>query len=407
MGKLLIACDLFPPAFGPRMGYLTKYLKALGWEVVVVTERSSDHIFDVLTGYADRVVYVNYGQSWITWLCAMIADFLFNYKNRKIKKAMKRLLAEESFDVVLCSTYRLFPLEAASQVARKAGLPFVADLRDVIEQYTGNEFLKHKLPDWIASRYRTRSIRKRNRVLKQADWVTTISSWHVELLKQYNPNVSLIYNGFDPELFYSQVIPTPVFTIAYTGRVLSLAMRDPSLLFEAVARLARENYILPDYFRIGWYVDEASQRLLLPLIKKYDLASYTDFHGIVAAAKIPNILNRSSVLLLLTNKADAQGPKGVMTTKIFEAFAVEKPVLCVRSDEGVLADTISRAHAGVSARTADEAYTFIRGQYDVWRRKRSTHAAVDRTFVQSFSRRSQAEQFIHIFDKLAKHQTNG
>ena len=36
--KILLLTEVFPPAFNPRMGYLVKYLKEYGWEVVVVTE---------------------------------------------------------------------------------------------------------------------------------------------------------------------------------------------------------------------------------------------------------------------------------------------------------------------------------------------------------------------------------
>ena len=35
--KVLIVCDMFPPAFGPRMGYLCKYMRQAGWNPVVVT----------------------------------------------------------------------------------------------------------------------------------------------------------------------------------------------------------------------------------------------------------------------------------------------------------------------------------------------------------------------------------
>ena len=52
MNKLLIICDMFPPAFAPRMGYLCKYLTRMGWEVTVVTEYIKDNTFEFLTGYA-------------------------------------------------------------------------------------------------------------------------------------------------------------------------------------------------------------------------------------------------------------------------------------------------------------------------------------------------------------------
>ena len=45
MKRVLILCDLFPPAFGPRMGYLCKYLKQAGWQVEVVAEAMDDKTF--------------------------------------------------------------------------------------------------------------------------------------------------------------------------------------------------------------------------------------------------------------------------------------------------------------------------------------------------------------------------
>ena len=48
--KILILCDMFPPAFGPRMGYLCKYMRRAGWEPVVVTEQIDDSTFSFLKG---------------------------------------------------------------------------------------------------------------------------------------------------------------------------------------------------------------------------------------------------------------------------------------------------------------------------------------------------------------------
>ena len=47
--KVLIVCDMFPPAFGPRMGYLCKYMRQAGWNPVVVTEWIDDQTFAFLT----------------------------------------------------------------------------------------------------------------------------------------------------------------------------------------------------------------------------------------------------------------------------------------------------------------------------------------------------------------------
>jgi glycosyltransferase involved in cell wall biosynthesis len=410
--KILILCDMFPPAFAPRMGYLCKYL-ATGWRPVVLTEQINDTHFSFLTGYAE-VTYINYYKATgritrrLEWITVLLLDFFFDYKDRKMVKAASRILKSEKFDGIIGATYRTFPLPAARIVAKRFNLPFVADTRDIIEQYVGDYYIAHSfktfpwLDKQIVKAFRRKLLKGRNRVLREADYITTVSPWHVEMMKQYNPHVELIYNGYDPELFYPEQIITPAFRMTFTGRLVSLDTRDPRPLFEAIARLAEERYILPETFRVQWYTDDASREILQPLIKEYAIEAYMDFCGYVPGDAIPGILNRSSVLLQLANKAGGSGPKGIMSTKLFESLAVEKPMLCVRSDESYLEETIRLAHAGASARTAQEACDFIRSCYNEWKEKGYTSIQTNRGVVEAFSRTKQAEQFMRIFDKLTE-----
>jgi glycosyltransferase involved in cell wall biosynthesis len=411
--KILILCDMFPPAFAPRMGYLCKYLAAAGWKPAVVTEQIGDNNFSFLTGYAG-VTYINYYKATgkiarrLEWITILLLDFFFDYKDRKMIKVASRLLESGDFDGIIGATYRTFPLPAARKAAKRFNLPFVADTRDIVEQYVGNHYIAHpfKTFPWldklIVKAFRRKLLKERNRALREADCITTVSPWHVEMMKQYNPRVELIYNGYDPELFYPEQIVTPAFRMTFTGRLVSLETRDPRLLFEAIARLAKERQISPATFRVQWYTDDASRKMLQPLVKEYAIGEYMDFFGYVPGDAIPGILNQSSVLLQLANKAGDSGPKGIMSTKLFESFAVEKPMLCVRSDESYLEEAIRLAHAGASARTAQDAYDFIRSCYNEWKEKGYTAIQVNREVTGAFSRDKQAGQFMHIFNKLTE-----
>lgn len=411
MKKVLIFADLFPPAFGPRMGYLCKYIRAYGWQPRVITEAVPEQTFRFLadTCPVSSVSFYTARSNRmkkLQWFLIFLLDGCFRYKNRRMYREAEKIMQEESFDVVLCSTYRTFPLPAAARIARKYRLPLVADLRDIIEQYTGNEFISHPLPSFLglgnllAAVFRHKSLRARNRVLREAGFVTTVSSWHVETLRAYNPNISLIYNGFDPELFYPDSPPTERFIITYTGRILSTTMRDPSLLFEALAVLkARKTFTETDC-RVYWYVDEASREIIRTEAEKAGVSAFMEYKGYVPAEAIPRVLNASSVLLLLTNKAEGAGPKGIMTTKFFESLAVEKPVLCVRSDEGCLEAAIREANAGLAARSREEVCEFLKTHYREWKEKGYTSSAIRRNVLQTYSRRQQAGQFAAIFDRL-------
>jgi glycosyltransferase involved in cell wall biosynthesis len=233
--------------------------------------------------------------------------------------------------------------------------------------------------------------------LKKAQYITTVSPWHVETLSRYNPNVELIYNGYDPELFYPETIPTRHFIITYTGRLIGTAMQDPNLFLEALSVLIRENVIYPPDCQVHWYVDEASREIIMGEAEKYNVLSYMNFMGYVSGAKVPHILNSSSVLLLLTNRSTANGPKGVMTTKFFESLAVEKPILCVRSDESYLAEAIKESRAGLAATRVEEVCEFLKQHYEEWKKHGHTHATPDRNVTCSYSRREQAGQFADLF----------
>jgi glycosyltransferase involved in cell wall biosynthesis len=409
---ILILCDIFPPAFGPRMGYLCKYIRQMGWKPVVVTEYADGEHFSFLTKDVEALYLRYYAKKGlagrIEWAVTFLCDALFGCKDRRMYREARKLMAGRRFDLILCSTYRTFPLSAAWRLARRTGLPLVADLRDIIEQYAGNEFIDHSLPEafgigrLIASVFRRRSLKTRNRILRDAACVATVSPWHVSVLKTYNANTRLIYNGYDPELFLPSGTRAGTFSITYTGRLISLAMRDPGLLFQAVRRLAAENVITPGTFRVRWYVDGKSKALIARAAEEYaGIAAFMEYHGYVPATEVPALLNGSSVLLVLANRSGADGPNGVMTTKFFEYLAVGKPILCVRGDGGCLEEVISRTRSGLSAHSADEAYGFIREHYLRWRDGKPCDDSPDWNEVRKFSRVEQARQFVEIFNFLS------
>lgn len=409
--SVLIICDLFPPAFGPRMGYLCKYLRLNGWEPIVLTEYIEDDTFAFLCDDVP-VTRVRFGEKkgWLgkmEWGGIFLLDTLFGYKDRRMYRKALRLTRQHSFDLVLCSTFRTFPMRAAWRLARKQQLPLVVDLRDILEQYTGTEFIVRKVPEilgidkLIVSLFRRQNLRIRNGILRRAAAVTTVSPWHVSVLQEYNANTQLIYNGYDPELFYPSDIKTDAFYISYTGRLYSLAMRDPDLLFRAVKRLADEEVISPDLFQIRWFVDDKSERDIIHAAGKYSgIEAFMGFFGYIPASEVPRVLHESAILLLLTNKADINGPKGVMTTKFFESLAVGKPILCVRGDEGCLEEVINRTRSGLSAHYAEEVYHFVKEHYLRWKEHKPYIDPSNKDEIRKFSREAQAKQFIGLFEQV-------
>ncbi|MDR2475300.1 MAG: hypothetical protein LBD45_05530 [Bacteroidales bacterium] len=404
-------CDSFPPAFAPRMGYLCKYLPAYGWEPVVVTEDIQQNMFPELAENVD-VTRIDYFASSnrivrkLKFALVFLADLLFDYKENIIGREAQKKIDLHPIKLILVSSYRTFPLKAARKLSRRNQIPYIVDLRDIIEQYGNNEFISKKMTeirlinDLIASVLKRKLLRQRNKSLRQAAGVTTVSPWHVEILQKYNKNISLIYNGFDSELFIPENIPVEQFRITYTGRIHSFMMQDPSLLFEAVSETSRKGIIQPTTCRIQFYVNESSKKLLEPLVRQYGVTDFVDYFPFVFNTDIPEILNKSSILLLLTNKTSLTGPKGVMTTKFFEYLAVEKPILCIRNDKGCLEAALQETQAGVAANTAEEVADFLLDKYREWGQTGYTRQLSDKKAIMNYSRKKQAEQFISIIESI-------
>ncbi|MBQ4032381.1 MAG: glycosyltransferase [Paludibacteraceae bacterium] len=415
MRNLLIVCDAFPPSFAPRMGALSKYLQELGWCVYVLTEEQ-DAVGCSVEGCTQNVLRLKYYKrsGKLAWLGGFLLDYSFNRKNKLLVSLFRKHWRDVKFDAVLCSTYMAFPMQAAYDISKMCGAPLVYDFRDIVEQFVGFEFAKHKifrhagLNNFAHKIRRRKIIAQRNRLLAMADAVTTVSPWHKEMLEKILSSgdskcksVTVIYNGFDPQFFFPKDIKSNKFVIEYTGRVLDLRLQNPLLLFEALQKLKSQEVINASDFVVNWHTDTSSAKKIGELASSYNVSEFVKIENYVPQQSVPDLLNRSSVILVLTNKMEKGGPQGVLTTKFFEALSVRKPVLCVRSDEAYLAKLIDDTRSGISAINADEVAHFIKKYYAVWKSDGIVKIESNNKLVETFSRKHQAGQFDQLLKKIA------
>lgn len=363
--RILIVSDPYSqPSFIPRLRFLCDYLVQCGCQPVVYTEQFQSHDFPHTYPIHEKPLY--YRHSW-QWLLLALWSLITDWRNRQFSRWLCRQVQNDSFDLVFCTTFSTFPLRAALDVARLHHIPLFVDIRDLDEQVPDSQSQSHRR--WWARPfrriYRTVNIRRRNRVLRHADCITTVSPWHVDFLRRFNANVHLIYNGYDPIQFYPQNIPSKEFLITYIGRIFEF--QSTSLIEQAVRELALPNL-----------------RLNL----------HTPGHNPIPISEVGDEIRRSSILLVLTNPS----AHGMMTTKFFEALGCEKPILCTPSDESLLAQTIRDTRAGLASSDLDEIKAFIIEKYHEWQTRGYTRQPVIGT--DRFSRQHQAEQFLQLFQSL-------
>ena len=354
---ILILTDPYgKPAYAPRLRYLCDYLSNKGYDIAVYTEQFQTHDF----AHAYPIYEKPTSQRPLHWALRTFWSLLTDWRNRSFSKWLQKQTIGQHFDIVFCTTFSTFPLRAAADFARSRNIPLFIDIRDLDEQVPDAQYQSHR--QWWARPFRkwyqTANIRRRNRILPRADCITTVSPWHVDFLQRFNPNVHLIYNGFDPAQFYAEDIVSNSFLITYIGKIYEFQDISP------IERTIRELH-LPDV----------------------QLNLHTPYYNTIPITAVGDELRRSGMALVLTNPA----AKGMMTTKFFEALGCEKPILCIPSDEGCLAQTIRDTNAGLASSDLDEIKAFILDKYREWQRNGYTHQAV--VNKEQFSRLRQAEQF--------------
>ena len=171
---------------------------------------------------------------------------------------------------------------------------------------------------------------------------------------------------FSKSINAAKVIKADKFVIQYTGRVLDLKLYDASLLCEALHNLDKNGIISENKFSVKFNTDENSAIRIRKLFSRFSVEKYLNICNFVPQNEVPSLLNESSIVLVLTNKMDKNGPKGIMTTKFFEALAVKKPILCVRSDEAYLENLIVKTQSGIAARRVEEVENFIIKQFHIF-----------------------------------------
>lgn len=399
--NILIVTDCFPPNFAPRMGALSSNLKNMGINVTVISEDNSEKHYN-LPHLPKDIYRYNYQASLskVKYYLKTAVNLFFDHKSRAFYKRFSSAIKGGKFDLVLCSTFNEFPLSLAYRISKKLNIPLVCDMRDLIEQfgdiqYSHTAFSSNAFNRFFASLLRGKRIRKRNFVLSKAAAVTTVSPWHKEFLSKINGNVHLIYNGYSSDIFYPQEKISSTFDIIYTGRFLDSNTDSLNMLFSAIEELDIKD------LRLVWYTDSKSGGTIKKALEKYPKCmECAEINDMVSIQEVPNLLAESSVVLVLNYNSEANHTKGIMTTKFFEAVGVEKPVLCVRGDDGCLSQVIGETNAGVAAKDDAQIKDFITEKYNEWQKNGFTRQNIRNK--EYFCRENQAKQFVEIFNTLIK-----
>jgi glycosyltransferase involved in cell wall biosynthesis len=437
--KVLIISFYFPPAFNPgavRMGKFAKYLPQFGWQPIVLTvnrisnpseimrlEMDESCIFKTpfftlgdfgrsksnnnsLADSKNNVHQVAQEDLWRKLILSPMKKLHSIYETPVINKlvfdpmgwypyALKKgeeIMAHEKIDVILSTYNPTVPHLIASKFKRQTSIPWVADYRDL---WSHNPYLKKTQPfQYVEERWE-------KRVMRNCDYFVSVSEPLAKDLEAFHSKkAEVIFNGFDEEDFKDIVPPTVKFTITYTGQIYSPTI-DPTPLFEALAELKKEGTISPDNIEVRFF-GKFLVHDPIALSKQYSLDGIVKTYGFIPFNESIKKQKESTILLLMVWNDPLAA--GVVTSKIFEYMAAQKPVLAIGYHGGSLENLMRESGIGIVVNKASQVKEILTKWLGEFEQNGKIASYYDPNIgvIKGYTRKEETKKLAQIFDEVSR-----
>jgi glycosyltransferase involved in cell wall biosynthesis len=252
-----------------------------------------------------------------------------------------RIVRDEGIDVVLTTSPPSSVHLVGAAVKRATGVRWVADLRDSLVAHP------HRRPERFAARAKERTAETVARlVARSADAIVAASEAIADEAQALRPRgrVTTIANGADFDDFAGLPYrPDGRFRITHTGSFFG--KRDPRPFLTALAQA--------DTDVVARFVGDfrAADR---EWAERLGLGEQLELHPYVPRRRALELQRDSEALLLLIPDAAGRG-RGVLSGKVFEYLAAERPILAAVPPDGAAAALIRETGAGLVAAPDDPA----------------------------------------------------
>jgi glycosyltransferase involved in cell wall biosynthesis len=269
--------------------------------------------------------------------------------------AAVRIVRNEKIDLVLTTSPPNSVHLIGAAVKAATGVRWVADLRDSIASHP------HRNVESAAVRAKEKvSASVARLVARKADAIVAASDAIADEVRGLDPAgfVVTILNGADFDDFAGlEYRPSTRFRITHTGSFFG--KRDPRPFLRAVAESGLNDVVAR--FVGGFRSTD------LEWAESLRLGDRLEIHPYVPRRESLALQRDSEALLLLIPEADGRG-KGVLSGKVFEYVAAERPILAAVPPDGAAAELIRETGAGVVVAPDDVAglQEALRGLHALW-----------------------------------------
>jgi glycosyltransferase involved in cell wall biosynthesis len=318
----------------------------------------------------------------------LVPDENVTWNATAIPKAIS-IVRREGIDVVLTTSPPGSVHLIGAAVKRATGVKWVADLRDSIVRHP------HRSTEGLgAFAKQTARAGVAQLVARQADAIVTAADAITEETRSLSPRGRLltIANGSDFDDFAGlEYRRTDRFRLTHTGSFFG--RRDPRPFLRALQASGLEHLVVRFVgdFRPG----DREFLQSLELGDRVELVQY------VPRRESLRLQRDSDALLLLIPDAGGRG-RGILSGKVFEYLAAERPILAVVPPDGAAAQLIRDTGAGVVAAPEDEEAIrdALVSLHDRWRRGELAGPALSVEWREKLSRASRVEELADLLKAL-------
>lgn len=371
MKKALIITYYWPPAGGPgvqRILNIVENLPKNGWEPIVLTvkkpsapaidksllsripqnckiykTRTSEpfEVYKKLTGKkAGSALPKNislekqasFSEKLSHWIRAnlFIPDARKGWKRFLVREGM-HIIKNEKPDLIFSTSPPHSLQLGAMSLAKKSGLPWIADLRDPWTE----AYWESTMPKTKASEKKNQNYEKQ--VLNYADHITTVGKGIAGLLQnKTNKPISVIYNGF--RKVDNSKTSSEYFEIVHLGNLS--AMQSCNELFEAIELIAPVLKKQIKLVFIGTLAKEHQIKLKKMTHVQFELLDFLPYNDMIKRA-------RQSSLLFLP-RLNSSYSKSLISAKLFDYLALNRPILAIADKYSDIAVILKDCGAGKS-----------------------------------------------------------
>ena len=319
------------------------------------------------------------------------------YWHESAFKEASKIMDEEEIDAIISSSWPITCHTIAKDLKEKQDIAWIADLRDL---WNLNPYVSHT---YVRNYFEKRLELK---TFENADALTTTTSLAAETLATLHPMSKIvpILSGYDKDdfKFLEELVSkkddsssdfSEKLKFIYAGSLYG-GKRDPNYLFEAIRQLEDENKLDASKISIEFYGDSIG---LEEIAKRYGLLDIVHIGGKIAHEEVLKKQLNSDVLLLIS--WDDEKEKMFIPGKIYEYFALKKPVLSIGHKEGSLKDLIEETKVGYHVSSLESTKKALLDIYNEFIEKGAVELSSDIN-IEDYSMENMAKKFADLLNEL-------